>query len=247
MKTYKIHLIRHGLAEGSEDGKYIGQTDVPLTIDGKKQLKDMLHDFQYPEVDAVICSPLDRCLETAKILYPDKNPIIFDDLIEYDFGEFEGQTADELKTDPAFGEWLAGGEDAGCPYGETNAEFKKRICKCFEGIIEGVMKTGVSSVAIITHGGVIMSLMQYYAFPELPMHEWLMPAGCGYTLNVDHIIWNNVKRAETFAEVPIRPFEPEEEEEDIADLDKDFDPSEFVGFYSPEEDTNGNKKTDRQD
>ena len=41
MRTFKIHLIRHGLPEGSELGQYIGHTDVPLSADGKKQLKDM--------------------------------------------------------------------------------------------------------------------------------------------------------------------------------------------------------------
>ena len=35
MRTFKIHLIRHGLPEGSELGQYIGHTDVPLSADGK--------------------------------------------------------------------------------------------------------------------------------------------------------------------------------------------------------------------
>ena len=45
MKTYKIHLIRHGLSEGTEEGLYIGHTDVSLTLAGKKQLQDMLGLF----------------------------------------------------------------------------------------------------------------------------------------------------------------------------------------------------------
>ena len=66
MKTFKIHLIRHGLPEGAETGQYIGHTDVPLSEYGKKQLRDMKNDYEYPAVGAVISSPLDRCLETAK-------------------------------------------------------------------------------------------------------------------------------------------------------------------------------------
>ena len=212
MKTFKIHLIRHGLSEGTEEGLYIGHTDVSLTLAGKKQLQDMLSDYEYP----------------------DRSPMIFDGLIEYDFGEFEGSTADELKTDPAFGEWLAGGEDAAAPFGESNAEFRNRVCKCFMDIVDGIIKTGVGSVAIITHGGVIMTLMQYFAIPELPMHEWLTPNGCGYTLNVDTTLWNNLRKAEAFAEVPLKPYQPEEDDAD-EDWDKEFDPDEFVGFYTPEE------------
>lgn len=235
MKTYKIHLIRHGLSEGSEEGLYIGHTDVSLTLNGKKQLTDMIADYEYPKVDAVISSPLNRCLETAKLLYPDRSPLIFDGLIEYDFGEFEGSTADELKTDPAFGEWLAGGEDAGAPFGETNAEFRNRVYKCFTDIVDGIIKTGVSSVAVITHGGVIMTILQYFGIPELPMHEWMTPNGCGYTLNVDRNVWNNIRRAEVFAEIPLKPYEPSDELDDDGDWRRDFDPEDFIGFYTPEE------------
>ena len=206
MRTFKIHLIRHGLPEGAELGQYVGHTDVPLSAEGKKQLKDMKSDFEYPSVSAVITSPLDRCLETARILYPDLSPMIFDGLIEYDFGEFEGMTADELKGDPAFTEWLAGGAEAAAPFGESNGDFAKRVCRCFSDIVEGVMKSGVDSVAVITHGGVIMTIMQYFALPEAPMHDWLTPNGCGYTLNVMPSIWSNIKKAEAMAEIPLKPW-----------------------------------------
>lgn len=234
MRTFKIHLIRHGLPEGAELGQYVGHTDVPLSAEGKKQLKDMKSDFEYPSVSAVITSPLDRCLETARILYPDLSPMIFDGLIEYDFGEFEGMTADELKGDPAFTEWLAGGAEAAAPFGESNGDFAKRVCRCFSDIVEGVMKSGVDSVAVITHGGVIMTIMQYFALPEAPMHDWLTPNGCGYTLNVMPSIWSNIKKAEAMAEIPLKPYEPADEPE--GDWDIDLDPEEFVGFYTPEED-----------
>ena len=234
MRTFKIHLIRHGLPEGSELGQYVGHTDVPLSAEGKKQLRDMKSDFEYPSVSAVISGPLDRCLETARILYPDLSPMIFDGLIEYDFGEFEGMTADELKTDPAFAEWLAGGEDAAAPFGESNGDFAKRVCRCFSDIVDGVIKSGVDSVAVITHGGVIMTIMQYFALPEAPMHDWLTPNGCGYTLNVTPSIWGNIKKAEAMAEIPLKPYEPDDEPE--GDWDVELDPDEFVGFYTPEED-----------
>ena len=236
MRGYKIHLIRHGLAEGAEEGKYIGSSDVSLTQYGRKQLKDMMSQYEYPEAEIVISSPLNRCLETAKMLYPDKNPVIFDDLSEYDFGEFEGMTAEELSGDSMFAEWIKGGEDAKAPFGESNGEFRDRVCKSFYNIVQGILKTEPRSVAIISHGGVIMTIMQYFAFPEKPMHEWVMPNGCGYTLNVDRRVWENFGKAEAFAEIPFKEFEYDENEPYNEEWDGEIDPEEFKGFYTPSED-----------
>ena len=232
MKTCKIHLIRHGIAEGSVEGQYIGHTDVPLTDEGRRQLQQMKRDYEYPAVSAVLSSLLDRCLETARILYPDVSPLIFDNLIEYDFGEFEGQTADDLKGEKEFAAWLSGGPDAAAPFGESNAAFQKRVCRAFYDIVNGVLKAGTDSVAIITHGGVIMTIMEMFAIPEAPMHQWLTPNGCGYTLNVIPSVWGNTTKAEAFAEIPLKPRDEEEDDENI-NWDEEIDPDEFRGFYTP--------------
>ena len=236
MKTFKIHLIRNGLAEGAAEGKYIGHTDVALTTQGKKQLRQMKERFEYPEVQAVLSAPLERCLETARILYPDRSPLVFDTLIEYDFGEFEGKTAEQLKDDPAFKEWLIGGPEAGAPHGETNAAFQKRVLQSFYEIVNGLIRSEADSVAVVTHGGVIMTLMQAFALPEAPMHEWMAPHGCGFTLNVIPSVWGNVAKAEYYAEVPLRPM-THEDDDDHVNWDEPIDPEEFKGFYDPEEET----------
>lgn len=64
------------------------------------------------------------------------------------------------------------------------------------------MKTGTTDAAIITHGGVIMTLLTAYGIPELPMHEWRTPNGCGFTLNVNASLWMRGKKAEVFSEFP---------------------------------------------
>ena len=97
-----------------------------------------------------------------------------------------------------------------------------------------MIRSGVDSVAVITHGGVIMAIMQYFALPEAPMHRWLTPNGCGYTLNVIPSIWGNVKKAEAMAEIPLKPYEPDDQLD--GDWDIELDPDEFAGFYTPEED-----------
>ena len=223
MKTYQIHLIRHAVTKGSLEGRYIGHTDEPVCEEGFAQLKDIQENYgEYPEVDAVFSSPLKRCIETAKAIYPDKNPIILDDLREYDFGEFEGKTAEELQDDEDFAEWLSGtNPNKAAPFGDSQVRFNYRICDCFEKIVDGVIKAGVKNTAVITHGGVIMSLMQTYALPEAAMHEWLTPSCCGYTLRVDPSIWSRAMKVEAIAECPSQPKEFEHELWDVYDPDKD--------------------------
>ena len=71
MKTFKLHLIRHGMTAGNLQGLYIGSgTDIPLCDEGRAQLKELKERFEYPQVDTVFSSPLVRAVETANILFP---------------------------------------------------------------------------------------------------------------------------------------------------------------------------------
>ena len=59
MKTFKLHLIRHGITAGNLQGLYIGSgTDLPLCDEGRAQLADLKERFAYPQVDTVFSSPL---------------------------------------------------------------------------------------------------------------------------------------------------------------------------------------------
>ncbi|MBO4446275.1 MAG: histidine phosphatase family protein [Clostridia bacterium] len=210
MKTYKIHLIRHGLTKENFEGKYVGHLDVPVCEEGLEQLKQMKAEMIYPEVDALFISPLLRCRQTADILYPDMTALVIDGLKEFNFGAWEGMDAAELESEAKFPEWLAGGAEAGPPYGETNGEFGKRISDAFLKIVEGLFKTETREAAIVTHGGVIMGLMSMFALPELPMPEWLVPNGCGFTLEIVPSYWTKIYKAELKAEIPF----PKEETDD---------------------------------
>ena len=213
MKTYRIHLIRHAMTEGNLAGQYIGQTDMDVTKEGLQQADELMEEYGgYPRVDAVFSSPLKRCLQTAKHIYPDKEPIIIEGLKEYDFGEFEGRTADELKETEAFKIWISGTKpDVPVPFGESQIDFNKRVCGAFAGIVDGIIKAGVENTAVFTHGGVIMSLMAAFALPEAPMHEWMTPNVCGYTLRIDPSLWARCGKLEAYQECPAIPLSDDQE------------------------------------
>ncbi|MGP1361000.1 MAG: histidine phosphatase family protein [Candidatus Fimenecus sp.] len=213
MTSHKLHLIRHAAHQGAGDGKYIGHTDIPISKSGEKELKSILEDFgPYPSVDVLISSPLKRALKTAEIIYPDKKPIIMNDFSEYNFGEFEGQTAENLKEDKAFISFISGkNPDIPVPFGESQNDFNKRVCTGFIKLINGILLSKTKNTAIITHGGVIMELMTAFAIPIKPMHEWITPNCCGYTLRIDTKIWMRMQKLEVFNNLPCHPLTPDED------------------------------------
>ena len=203
MKSYIIHFIRHGSIDDTLAGKYIGTKDAPLSDRGRMDLRKLDCEYKYPGTQVVFTSPLKRCTETAKILYPEQNPLVIDNLSECNFGEWEGKTADELKNDPDFKKWLAGDSSVKPPRGESNADFTRRVCKMFESIVEGLMKTGTTESVIVTHGGVIMTLLAVYGLPQAKPFEWTMDNGFGYSLRVTPVLWQRDKVCEVFQTIPL--------------------------------------------
>lgn len=203
MKTYTLYLFRHGLTKGNLNAQYIGHTDLPLTTDSISALKSIKAHQHYPKVDAVFSSPLKRCKDSATIMFPENNVLIIDDFIEYNFGEFEGLTAEDLKNNEDFKNWMHGDIYASTPYGESNAQFAQRICAAFEKVVDGCIKTGTNNFAIVGHAGVLMTILACYGLPEAPMAHWQMDAGYGYKLRITPSLWMQAKKLEVIDTSPI--------------------------------------------
>lgn len=203
MKTYTIYLFRHGLTRGNINAQYIGHTDYPLTSSSIEALKNIKAHHHYPAVEAVFSSPLKRCLDSANIMFDKNNPLVVNDLIEYNFGEFEECTAKDLENNEDFKNWLRGDIHSRPPYGESNAEFVKRVCSAFEKIVEGLMKTGTQTAAIVGHAGVLMTILSCYGLPEAPMAHWQMDAGYGYKLRITPSLWMQANKLEVIDTSPV--------------------------------------------
>lgn len=184
MRTLKIHLIRHGATDANYDGRYIGcKTDLPLAPEGLNELRMLKDDTDYPEIERLYSSPMLRCRQTGAVLYPDFEPVMVEELKEYDFGSFENKTAAELESNPNFIPWTSGRLSAP-PGGEDNSEFIKRICVGFNKIVLDMIEGGLTESAVIMHGGAIMMLLGVSAVPRSKPVEWTADNGRGYSVRV---------------------------------------------------------------
>ena len=184
MRTLKIHLIRHGATDANYDGRYIGcKTDLPLAPEGLNELRLLKDDIDYPEIERLYSSPMLRCRQTGAVLYPDFEPVMVEELKEYDFGSFENKTAAELESNPNFIPWTSGRLSAP-PGGEDNSGFIKRICVGFNKIVLDMIEGGLTESAVIMHGGAIMMLLGVSAVPRHKPVEWTADNGRGYSVRV---------------------------------------------------------------
>ena len=184
MRTLKIHLIRHGATDANYDGRYIGcKTDLPLAPEGLNELRLLKDDIDYPEIERLYSSPMQRCRQTGAVLYPDFEPVTVEELKEYDFGLFENKTAAELESNPNFIPWTSGRLSAP-PGGEDNSGFIKRICVGFNKIVLDMIEGGLTESAVIMHGGAIMMLLGVSAVPRNKPVEWTADNGRGYSVRV---------------------------------------------------------------
>ena len=111
----KIVLIRHGETEANRSGCFVGVSDPPLSAHGVQQAEALAEHLSMLRPGRVISSPLDRALTTARIATRGSgiNIDIDNDLMEADFGKWDGLTFDEVsQDDPAQAQkWIDGDID----------------------------------------------------------------------------------------------------------------------------------------
>ena len=102
----RVELIRHGETLWQGTGRYQGQTDVPLSEQGRQALSPASFS---PE--KVYITALQRTRQTAERLFPQARLVVVEDLGEMNFGRFEGRSAAEMEEDPSYRAWVASEEE----------------------------------------------------------------------------------------------------------------------------------------
>ncbi|MSO38315.1 MAG: histidine phosphatase family protein [Acidimicrobiia bacterium] len=117
----EIWLARHGATEWSESGQHTGRTDVPLTAKGRLQAASLVKPLDRQAFALVLTSPLGRARETAR-LAGFADAVVETDLLEWDYGNYEGLTTSEIKkTVPGWNVW-----NGDMPGGETIEQVAER-------------------------------------------------------------------------------------------------------------------------
>ena len=120
----EIVLARHGETEWSRDGRHTGRTDIPLTETGPRAGASCWaarsSEWSFARV---LSSPLERALETCRLAGLGERGETTEDLLEWDYGEYEGITTPQIRESrPDWNLWRDG-----CPGGETAADVGRRV------------------------------------------------------------------------------------------------------------------------
>lgn len=151
MKSYhqKVYLIRHGETEWTETKRHTGLTDIPLTDEGKLQAEWLTAELKEIKLKKVLSSPLQRSLETCYIAGYRQVAEMDSDLVEWDYGSYEGKTSAEIReTDP---KWTI--FKNGAPNGESPGDVATRANRIISRV-----RDIPGDVALFSHGHFLRAL-----------------------------------------------------------------------------------------
>lgn len=178
----QITFIRHGLTKGNEEKRYVGTTDESLSLRGKDELKMLSDTYRTWNPDCVLVSPMKRCMETARILFPQCDYQVVEEFRECDFGQFEYKNYKELDGNEVYQRFIDSGGMIGFPDGELPEMFRARCQEAFWREMQKIeKKTEVKQVVLVVHGGTIMSILDEYSDPHREYFSWQAVNGKGFT------------------------------------------------------------------
>jgi broad specificity phosphatase PhoE len=158
--TLQLVLIRHGETEWSRDERHTGRTDLALTDHGRDEAERVRPALERFSFRRVLSSPLSRALETCRLAGFGDRVEQRDELIEWDYGEYEGATTDQIQEKRP--DWVLWRD--GCPGGELPADVGARADRMLD---ELAGQQG--DVAVFGHGHMLRVLTARWL--ELPPAE----------------------------------------------------------------------------
>lgn len=140
----QILLIRHGQTEWSAAGRHTSSTDLDLTAEGERQAKQLAARLAGRAFEIVLCSPRTRARRTAQLA--GLSPVVTDDdLAEWGYGEYEGQTMSQIRErDPGWSVWTGH-----IPGGETATQVGTRADRVLDRVRAAL---ATADVCLVGHG-----------------------------------------------------------------------------------------------
>ncbi|MGE7090616.1 histidine phosphatase family protein [Lysinibacillus sp. NPDC048646] len=186
-----VRLMRHAPTRENLEKRYIGWTDSSLADPSVLPTVDTA-------VEKVYGSDLLRCRETAARYFPQASYSADVRFRESNFGDFEGKTYDELKSDSRYCAWLDDPIQTTPPNGEGFDIFCARVIEGFKALPKEVEET-----VLVVHGGVIRALLVAFAPIEKPFWTYNVPHDKMFTLRFAQDAWKEGARCMSLSEVPI--------------------------------------------
>lgn len=145
----ELWIVRHGETEWSRTGRHTGRTDVPLTAGGVAQAAGLRGRIGGHRFALVLSSPLRRAWDTCRLAGFGDLARATDDLLEWNYGAYEGRTSSEIQGEvPGWTIWTGA-----APGGETAEEVGVRVRRLIEEAV-----TAEGDVALFAHGHVLRVL-----------------------------------------------------------------------------------------
>lgn len=145
----ELWLIRHGETEWSIARRHTGRTDIALTPTGERQAAALGRHLAGRPFALVLCSPLQRARETCRLAGYSDVATLTDDLLEWDYGVYEGRTTSEIRTEvPGWSIWTGS-----VPGGETIEHVGRRA----ERVIKQALAVD-GDVALFAHAHILRVL-----------------------------------------------------------------------------------------
>jgi broad specificity phosphatase PhoE len=142
-------LVRHAETEWSLDGRHTGRTDIPLTERGRDVAAGLPERLRAWSFDLVLVSPSTRARETCELAGLSADAQLRDDLLEWDYGDYEGLTTAEILAErPGWQLWRDG-----CPGGESATDVGVRADRVVAEIV-----WSHANVAVFSHGHMLRVL-----------------------------------------------------------------------------------------
>ena len=161
-KTTRFGLIRHAQTVWNREKRIQGQSDSPLTADGKRQAARWGLFLKPLAWDRIIASDTGRALVTAKIINDSLNISLTTDsrLREQDWGQWAGKTIAQLKTETP--QELKAQEKAGWAFCPPGGEDRRHLQqRSQEALLEAASQWPGTNILVVTHEGVVKSLIYH--------------------------------------------------------------------------------------
>jgi broad specificity phosphatase PhoE len=155
----EVLVIRHGATEWSRSGRHTGVTDLPLLPDGEDDARRLRSVLAGRHITHAFVSPLTRARRTAELAGLTDGSVeceIDPDLVEVDYGAYEGRTTKEISAELGrpWSLWTDGVVPGDTP-GETLDEVAKRVDRVLDRV-RPLLAGG--DVALVAHGHVLRIL-----------------------------------------------------------------------------------------